>query len=1107
MLLAEYGGVVSVGRLADALWGERAPGGFVTTVQTYVFHLREVLEPDRRHGAPGQVLVTERGGYRLDTSGSAVDAAIFESLLSAGHRAIDRGAYEEASDQLKRALDLWRGEVLADVADLGFVTPLAARLDEMRQTARGLRIEAELALGLHADALPEIDGLVAEHPLWEQLQAQRITALYRSGRQSDALAAYRDLRNRLAEELGIEPSSPLQQLHQAVLTQAEALDWRRPTHVKPPVPESVIAPRSQELPLTTDEAPHEPSAPVLSRLRGPFRLSGRRAHLATGAVAVVLATGIAISVAHLWIQSGPPSFPANSIGSINRDGSLAGSVNVGLSPDALAYGAGSLWAANRTDSTVSRIDPDTRAVVQTIPVGASPVAITVTAHDVWVANFDDGTVSRINTVSNTVVDRIPVGVHPAAIASRPDGVWVANSDDGTIQRIDPATDQTDKAVEVGGGPDGIAIDKTSLWVCSAVDGTVVEIDPKTLQQGRSVVVGAGPRGVALTPGDVWVASQLSQSVTRINRATGAARTINVGDGPHSLVVEGDSVWVSNEYDGTISRIDPTSNEVVGTRYVGASPRGLAAAGGSIWVAAGAFADAGHRGGTLRVAAYELPGELDVDPAAVYDPYTVTAEKFVYDGLVAFGMSGGLGSESLVPDLAVALPRPSNANKTYAFTLRPGVRYSTGREVNASDFRTGLLKALTVGGNPEYYAGVIGGRNCIDHPASCDLSAGLITDNVTRSVTFNLVAPDPAFMDKLAWLVYPVPPGTPATVSKVPVPGTGPYMISAYQQGKRFTLSPNTFFWQWSFAAQPAGYPDVIRFAKVTDGKAAANEVIQGRADVVRVFPASASVRDDLAKRYPSQLKPQGRAQTVFEHLNTRMAPFNDVRARQALNYAVDRNRLVEIEGAIGRFDLTCQVLPPNFPSYRWYCPYTSGPANDGYHGPDLARANELVTLSGTRGMAVTVRGLASGAGHALNLYFATVLRDLGYRVSLQELPDDFDFLGPFGQAQITSAPGWSADFPDASQFYDNEFSCRSGVGGTGYCNPKIERVAAEAHAAGLTDPGGAARLWTEVDRMVTDDAPVVSLGNNTGVWFVSERVGDYQSNALVGPLLSQIWVK
>ena len=902
-------------------------------------------------------------------------------------------------------------------------------------------------------------------------------------------------------ELGIEPSVPLQQLHQDVLTHAEALDWRRPDDVSALAPESVIAPSSQELPVTTDEPPHEPSGPVSSRLRGPW------ARLATGAMAVVLATGAATVVAHPWIQSGPSSFPANSIGSINRDGSLEGSVNVGLSPDGLAYGGASLWVTNRTDGTVSRVDPKIRAVVQTIKVGASPVAITVTAHDVWVANFDDGTVSRINTLSNTVVDEIRVGVQPAAIASRPDGVWVANRGDGTIQRIDPATSRTDKPVAVGEGPDGIAIDKTSLWVCNAVDGTVVEIDPTTLQQGRSVVVGAGPRGVALTSGDVWVASQLSQSVTRISRTTGAVRTINVGDGPHSLVLAGDAVWVSNEYDGTITRIDPTSNAVANSMYVGASPRGLTAAGGSIWVASGAFADAGHKGGTLRVVANQLPGELGVDPTAGYDPYTDSAERLVYDGLVAFGMSGGLGSDSLVPDLAVALPRPSNANTTYAFTLRSGIRYSTGREVKAADFRTGLLKALTVGGNPEYYAGIIGGRNCIDHPATCDLSAGLITDNVTRSVTFNLVAPDSVFLDKLAWLVYPVPPGTPATMSRNPIPGTGPYLISAYEQGRKFSLRPNTYFRQWSFAAQPAGYPDVISFGKVADGKAATDEVTEGRADVARVWPASGSLRDDLAKTYPSQFKSQVRAQTVFEYLNTRMPPFNDLRVRQALNFAVDRNRLVDIQGANGLFHLTCQVLPPNFPSYHWYCPYTSGPANDAYDGPDLARARELVRLSGTRGTAVTVRGVASGAGHTLNLYFATVLRQLDYRVRLQELPDDFDFIGSGDKAQITSAPGWIADYPDASQFYDNVFSCRSAVAGIGYCNPKIERVATEAHAAGLADPGRAARLWTEVDRLITDDAPVVSLGNNTATWFVSQTVGNYQSNALVGPLLSQIWVR
>jgi DNA-binding SARP family transcriptional activator len=106
MLLAESGVVVSVGRLADALWGEQTPSGFITTVQTYVFHLREVLEPDRKHGAPGQVLVTEPGGYRLDTTGSTVDATIFEGGLNSSRQAMGRGSYAEASAELKRALGL-----------------------------------------------------------------------------------------------------------------------------------------------------------------------------------------------------------------------------------------------------------------------------------------------------------------------------------------------------------------------------------------------------------------------------------------------------------------------------------------------------------------------------------------------------------------------------------------------------------------------------------------------------------------------------------------------------------------------------------------------------------------------------------------------------------------------------------------------------------------------------------------------------------------------------------------------------------------------------------------------------------------------------------------
>jgi len=226
LLLAESGTVVSVGRLGDALWGQDTPSGFVTTVQTYVFHLREVLEPDRGHGAPGRVLVTEPGGYRLDTGGSIVDSALFEASVQAGRDALESHAYEEASAELAHGLGLWRGEVFADVADLGFAAPIVARLEEMRTIAQGLKIEAELALGRHAAALPEIDRLLAEHPLQEQLHEQRMTALYRLDRQADALAAYREVRRRLHHELGIEPSAHLQELHRAVLAQDPVLDWQ-----------------------------------------------------------------------------------------------------------------------------------------------------------------------------------------------------------------------------------------------------------------------------------------------------------------------------------------------------------------------------------------------------------------------------------------------------------------------------------------------------------------------------------------------------------------------------------------------------------------------------------------------------------------------------------------------------------------------------------------------------------------------------------------------------------------------------------------------------------------------------------------------------------------
>jgi YVTN family beta-propeller protein len=811
--------------------------------------------------------------------------------------------------------------------------------------------------------------------------------------------------------------------------------------------------------------------------------------------------------ATVWLAhpTAAATLAANSVGAVDPDGSISAAVRVGTDPAGLAYGGGALWVANRSDGSVSRIDPETHTVIQTIDVGTAPEALTVTAGFVWVANFSDDTVSRINISATKVVGTpITVGTGPAAIGSGPSGVWVANSGDNTIQRIDPLTGQPGPPIGVGDGPDGIAVDARSVWVANGRDGTVSKIDPRTGQEIFSPVrVGSGPKGIAVYGDDVWVANQTSTSVTRINASTGLARPIEVGDGPGSVVLAGGAVWVSEEYNGVLTRIDPATDAV--QRFsIGSSPHGLAAVGGGVWVAAGAFADPKHSGGTLTVAVPQA--ELD----------TFSAERLVYDGLVAFRYARGADSQVPVPDLAFAVPAPSNGGRTYTFTLRPGVKYSTGRDVHASDFVLGVRRALTLkGGRPDFFAGILGGQNCVDHHDTCDLSRGVVTDNATRRVTIQLSAPDPEFTYKLTSYVHPAPPGTSLKeVATTQIPGTGPYKITDYVKGKGFSLVRNPWFHQWSFAAQPAGYPDVIRWLAVADTRAALAAVMSGRADVTQPLPAtlqaSPALVNEFKVRYPDQVHHDTLAVTTFEHLNVTVPPFNNLKARQAVSYAVDRSKIVEAYGGPSVAVTTCQLLPPKFPSYSPYCPYTTGPADGLYHGPDFAKAQKLVDESGTKGMSVTIRGPLFGAYPAVNAYFKRVLGQLGYKVTLQQMPDTdptWEFLlNPHNHVQV-QMNGWIPDFPLASDFYDAVVACGGVNNLSEYCNRGLDQRAATATVLEATDPGAALRAWTAIDRTISGEAVVVPIVNPNFTTFVSARVGNYRSNQTMGALLSQLWVR
>ncbi|WP_371671408.1 AfsR/SARP family transcriptional regulator [Streptomyces sp. NBC_00289] len=222
--------VVSVASLVEEVWGESPPRSVQTTLQTYILQIRHVIGAalgDERaelpHGAKS-VLVTEPGGYRLDTQGGLIDAREYDALSSVGHRALEQGDWAEAASYFGRALALWHGRALADVQCGAQLEVEATRLDESRMSVLHGRIEADLRLGRHHELVGELSGLAARHPLHEGLHEQLMLALYRAGRRSDALEVYRHLRNALNQSLGLDPSPGLEHLHRAVLDSSPRLD-------------------------------------------------------------------------------------------------------------------------------------------------------------------------------------------------------------------------------------------------------------------------------------------------------------------------------------------------------------------------------------------------------------------------------------------------------------------------------------------------------------------------------------------------------------------------------------------------------------------------------------------------------------------------------------------------------------------------------------------------------------------------------------------------------------------------------------------------------------------------------------------------------------------
>ena len=407
---------------------------------------------------------------------------------------------------------------------------------------------------------------------------------------------------------------------------------------------------------------------------------------------------------------------------------------------------GALWAVASDADVLLRIDPRDRRVTQTVrDVGRTPQAVAALGEDLWVVSFSDKVVTRVDQRTAQAGVKVPVGLDPVAVVAGPSGVWVANSGDNTVVRIDPATQRADPPILVGDGPAALALEGSTLWVANGRSGTVSQIDTGTGESvGSDIRVDTGPAALAVTPTDVWVANEFGQSVSRIVRSTGRVDRIQMDEGPSSVVVVDEQVWVTSRYSGTMSRVDTRTNEVA-TMDLQSAVSVVTEVAGEIWAGSGGFASAEHRGGSLVWEATTIA--QTVDPAYAYFIFNQYLFRAAYDSLVAFRAGSGRSSLGLLPDLATRLPEPTDGGRSYVFTIRPGIRYSTGGVVTATDFVLGMQRALQpTASNPGLLRAVVGASECLDSASpgkACDLSGGVSADDATGRLTIHLTEPDPS----------------------------------------------------------------------------------------------------------------------------------------------------------------------------------------------------------------------------------------------------------------------------------------------------------------------------------------------------------------------------
>ena len=549
-LLLHPNELVSADRLIDALWGERPPPTAAKILQNSVSQLRRALGEDR--------LVTQPPGYRFRLEQGELDLHRFEQLAQEGRTKRDARV-------LRDALAIWRGEPFANLRDESFAQHAARQLEEGRLSVLEDRIDADLAAGRDAVLVPELEQLIAREPLRERLYGQLMLALYRDGRQADALETYQRARKVLSQEVGLQPSTQLQELERRMLNQDPALAQGR-----------------------------------ASMAIGSSRRHRRRFLLAGAALVGVAALALGLVLTGRDAKS-TVVVPDSLVKIDPKTNRVVDVIRVGRLPVAVALAGDFVWVANNGDSTLTRVD--TRSGdAQTIGGLNTPTGVTADDNsNVWVTTAAYESVVRVHGKTLRPDLTVPLRHNAYVPAVGAGSLWVTEpphnlGEPGTLARMNLDTTKLERYT-VGILPIAVAVGKRAAWVTNAGDASVSRI---SLSDGsvQRVPVGLAPGGIVTGFGSVWLTpGSTSNRIWRLNPKTRQVDAIidiggspavggaaGYGQNPFGLAVGPDAVWATLPEAGTVVRIDPRTNKVVKRIRLGFKLHGIVVGPNAVWVA-------------------------------------------------------------------------------------------------------------------------------------------------------------------------------------------------------------------------------------------------------------------------------------------------------------------------------------------------------------------------------------------------------------------------------------------------------------------------------------------------------------------------------------------